>query len=159
MTVENITISLADAQATEQCGRRLASLSVYPVWYYFSGPLGSGKTTLISAFLRHLGVTDIIKSPSFSIVEPYTTSQGDIYHFDFYRLTDPMELEAIGWWDYFHSDHSCLVEWPEHGGDILPEPDVYGTFSFARGQHMLHLSAHREKGLALLGQLNEYPAD
>ena len=85
------------------------------------GSMGAGKTTFIKAICRNLGVTDIVNSPTFSIVNEYRTTGGEsIYHFDFYRLKSTAELLDIGYEDYFFSDTYCFLEWPEKIEELLP---------------------------------------
>ena len=86
---------------------------------YMSGELGAGKTTLARGILRGLGHAGRVKSPSFALVEPYTFSKLYLYHFDFYRFTDPRELGDAGFRDYFNPDSVCLVEWPENAAGML----------------------------------------
>lgn len=97
--------------------------------FYFQGEIGAGKTTLIRSLLRYLGVEGTIKSPTFSIMEPYMTGGFPIYHFDLYRLTSPEELEYLGWRDCFSGPALCCIEWPEHAKDYLPKPDLLITLT------------------------------
>ena len=87
------------------------------------GGLGMGKTTLARAALRDLGVTGVVRSPTYTIAEPYETRIGDIWHLDLYRLADPRELEFIAVRDLVADSVACLVEWPERGHGGMPEPD------------------------------------
>ena len=88
----------------------------------FCGTMGAGKTTLISAIMEHLGSTDNVTSPTFALVNQYSTDAGDaVYHFDFYRINRIEEVFDMGYEEYFYSGDLCLIEWPELIEDLLPE--------------------------------------
>ena len=91
---------------------------------YIKGNLGAGKTTLCRGVLCMFGFLGAVKSPTFTLIEPYELCKGTVYHFDLYRVTDPDELEYIGLEEYFVSESLCLVEWPERARDKLPEADL-----------------------------------
>ena len=98
----------------------LADIGERKVWLFF-GEMGSGKTTLIKAIGRHLGVKEVMSSPTFSLVNEYPTSaMKQIYHVDLYRLKDEKEVMDIGMEEYFNSGQLCLVEWPERLGSLTP---------------------------------------
>lgn len=94
--------------------------------YAFYGNMGAGKTTFIKAICQELGVEDIITSPTFSLVNEYTSNKLNepIYHFDFYRIKKIEEVYDMGYEDYFYSGHLCFLEWPELIEDLLPEDAV-----------------------------------
>ncbi len=88
------------------------------------GNLGAGKTTLVRHLLRALGVEGRIKSPTYAVVEPYTVRAGEVWHFDFYRFSDPREWEDAGFRDIFASAGLKLCEWPQNAAGVMPTPDL-----------------------------------
>jgi tRNA threonylcarbamoyladenosine biosynthesis protein TsaE len=130
---------LADEAATESLGAELAArVPVGVVW--LEGDLGAGKTTLVRGWLRALGHAGAVKSPTYTIVEPYQFGDTPVYHFDLYRLSDAEELEMIGGRDYFDPDALCLVEWPQRGGAALPSPTLVVTLQPADGGRRVTLT-------------------
>lgn len=97
--------------------------------FAFYGKMGAGKTTFIKAVCEELGVTDVVTSPTFAIVNEYRSdSTGElIYHFDFYRINKPEEAYDFGYEDYFYSGALCFIEWPELIEELLPEDTVKVT--------------------------------
>ena len=123
---------------------------------YLSGDLGAGKTTLVRGLLRAYGVQGAVKSPTYTIVEPYEEPGFNIYHFDLYRLSDPEEVEFLGVFDYFDETNLCLIEWAEKGNGFLPCPDLKLALLVegrARRIHWQACTAHGERIASRLSQL------
>lgn len=92
---------------------------------YFEGDLGAGKTTLVRSVFRNLGITGAIPSPTFSIMETYTTPDGlELLHLDLYRIENPQELALIGLDEFTKDDWAWFIEWPQNGADIIPDADM-----------------------------------
>ncbi len=117
---------LADAAATEAKGARLArALSPRAgAVVYLQGTLGAGKTTLVRGWLRALGVSGTIRSPTYTLVEPYDIGGRSLLHLDLYRLSSADELEQLGLYDNSPEHSLWLIEWPERGAGQLPPPDL-----------------------------------
>jgi len=88
------------------------------------GDLGAGKTTLVKAIVAQLGSEDVVKSPTFGLVNAYHGTPGEIYHFDFYRIRELVEVFDLGYEEYFDSGNYCFIEWPEMIGPLLPDNAV-----------------------------------
>jgi tRNA threonylcarbamoyladenosine biosynthesis protein TsaE len=134
----------------EALGARLATRLRSGLLVYIRGVLGAGKTTLVRGMLRGLGHRGGVKSPTFTLVEPYAFDAFTLNHFDLYRLKNPEELEFMGIRDYLGGDGVCLVEWPERGGNVLPEPDLDVMIEPVHIGRTVVLTAHREQGASIL---------
>ena len=146
---EAATQAFAEALAGQPAiGRALIELQ---------GDLGAGKTTFVRHLLRSLGVQGRIKSPTYAVVEPYTLSPPtrqpalNIWHFDFFRFSDPREWEEAGFRDIFASPGLKLVEWPAKAGPHLPQPDLLLNIEvLANESRAITLTAHTATGAELL---------
>jgi len=155
---------LPHAAATEALGARLADAllgdaggsAVSPVAgdIHLSGQLGAGKTTLVRGLAHALGIEGPVKSPTYTLVEPYTRGAITLYHFDLYRLGDGEELEYLGARDAFAERALVVIEWPERAEGWLPEPDLQVHLSIAGSGRDADLSARTTKGEALLAILD-----
>lgn len=122
-------IVVTDPEAMEQLGSRLSRYAYAGMQIHLSGDLGAGKTTLVRGFLRGLGHAGTVKSPTYTLVESYRLETFEIYHFDFYRVKHPDEIEAIGFRDYRSDGAICLIEWPEMAGRNIGQADLLIRFA------------------------------
>lgn len=146
----NCIIDLPTVFESERIAARLADGLISPLTLALSGEIGSGKTTLIRAMLRALGVKAAIKSPTFTLVESYQMSLFQIHHFDLYRIQDEAELEYIGFRDYFSKDAVCCIEWPEHVPGLLEQVDIHFELTLQNAGRKMRVSAYSPEGLNLL---------
>ena len=121
--------TLRDEAGTVAFGGRLARALAPGLLLTLTGDLGAGKTTLCRGIVQGLGHSGAVKSPTYTLVEPYEHTRMTVYHFDLYRLGHPEELELLGFRDYLRGDCLCLVEWPERGGGFLPAADLAITMA------------------------------
>jgi len=117
-------IDLPDEAATLRLGGAFAPGARNGLVLHLRGELGSGKTTLVRGLIRALGSTERVRSPTYTLLEHYTISRLNLYHFDFYRFHDPAEWLNSGFQEHFGPDALCVVEWPERAGTTLAPPDV-----------------------------------
>ena len=147
------SLELADEAATVAAGEHLGAQLTPPAVLCLHGDLGAGKTTFCRGVLRAFGHRGAVKSPTYTLVEPYEMPAVSVYHFDLYRLGDPEELEYMGLRDYFNDRSVCLIEWPERGAGILPAPDIQVTIrQQGHGRHLM-LEANTERGQQIITKL------
>ena len=146
-----LNLNLPDAAATRAVGAALAAGAAPGRVLHLSGELGAGKTTLVRGLLQALGHAGRIKSPTYTLVEPYEGSSLNLYHFDFYRFDNKSEWLSSGFADYFNPGSVCIVEWPERAGEALAPPDLRVRLDFdgeARRASLAPLSAAGQAWLA-----------
>ncbi len=144
---------LDSAAATEKLGSRLASVLAPGCVLYLRGDLGAGKTTLARGLLRGLGHRGTVKSPTFTLVEPYQLEEWRLFHWDLYRLADPEELEYLGLRDQLDGEAALLIEWPERGRGELPAADLDVALSYAGEGRTCRVEARSSAGQAMLARL------
>lgn len=155
----SFSIDLADTAATEALGACLAHALAPGLTLFLDGDLGAGKTTLVRGALRALGHAGKVKSPTFTLLESYAISSLNfpLYHFDFYRFTDPDEFIEAGLDEYFGQTGDaagvCLVEWPDKAGGHLPPPDLCIALAVVGEARRARLSACSERGRTCLDRL------
>ena len=138
------------AEAMEELGSRLGKACLRGTRLYLQGELGAGKTTFVRGFLRAKAYQGSVKSPTYTLVEPYELQDENIYHFDLYRLNSAEELEDIGFRDYFDGEGISLVEWPEKAESVLEKPDLSIIISIKEAARSLELQAFSSVGKDLL---------
>ena len=148
-----VKILLANEAETIAFGASIARLCQSATTIFLHGDLGAGKTTMTRGFVQQLGHSGNVKSPTYTLVEPYTLADWNIYHFDLYRLADPEELEFMGIRDYFADDCLCLIEWPQRGEGFLPAADLNITLSYVGEQREVVVEGNTPLGLTMVEQL------
>lgn len=149
--------TLKDEAATVAFGHKIAiSISDHisgPLAIYLYGDLGAGKTTLTRGIVTGFGFNGRVKSPTYTLVEPYELAQRTIYHFDLYRLGDPEELEFMGIRDYFTDNALCVIEWPQQGEGFLPTADISVNLMYVEQHRQIKLTSSTPQGEKLLNLL------
>lgn len=126
--MQELVTHLRDEGATDALGSALARILAPGLAIFLHGELGAGKTALARAMLHAAGHAGRVKSPTYTLVEPYAIRlddrQVDLFHFDLYRMGDAREFLDAGFRDYFNENAICIVEWPEKAEGALPQPDI-----------------------------------
>jgi tRNA threonylcarbamoyladenosine biosynthesis protein TsaE len=149
MRQPGLTLELPDAAATDAVGRLLA-VSIpdtsNELLLTLDGELGSGKTTLARALLHALGVSGAVRSPTYTLVEPYDLDRGLVLHLDLYRLGDEEELDLLGYRDLRAGSRLTVVEWPARGGRALGTPDLAASLAYLKQGRRLELAPGTRAG-------------
>ncbi|WP_417598155.1 tRNA (adenosine(37)-N6)-threonylcarbamoyltransferase complex ATPase subunit type 1 TsaE [Oceanospirillum sp.] len=153
MSSDMVNILLPNEQAQVMFGEKLGRACAGSGVLFLQGTLGMGKTTMTRGILAAYGHQGAVKSPTYTLVEPYETEMAQVYHFDLYRLADPEELEYMGIRDYFDEQALCVIEWPDKGEGILPVPDIELTLTKEGDGRAAALKAYTAKGAEILAQL------
>ncbi|WP_133179559.1 tRNA (adenosine(37)-N6)-threonylcarbamoyltransferase complex ATPase subunit type 1 TsaE [Shewanella decolorationis] len=148
-----LTFQLNNEDETIAVGQKLARHIQAPLTLYLTGDLGAGKTTLSRGLIQGLGHKGAVKSPTYTLVEPYELDGVEVYHFDLYRLNDPEELEFMGIRDYFTDRSLCIVEWPDKGHGLLPDADIHLHLNYVNQGREIQIRALTESGKKLLAAI------
>lgn len=153
MSLADVSFQLTDSAATVALGGRLAEKLRSGGVVFLQGTLGAGKTTLTRGILHGLGHTGAVKSPTYTLVEPYELAGIKVFHFDLYRLGDPEELEYMGIRDYFLEQNLCIVEWPSRGAGLLPDPDLSIELTVSGTGRLARLQSSTSRGESIMQSL------
>lgn len=148
---------LPDEAATIGLGKRLAAALAAPAVIFLYGELGAGKTTLCRGLLHALGHRGAVKSPTYTLVEPYELPGWRVYHFDLYRLGDPEELEYLGMRDYLGAGAVLLIEWAERGVGHLPPADIELRLDMRDHGRQVSWRASTPRGVEIIARLEAGP--
>lgn len=148
-------IYLEDPQATAVIGGALGkAIGDQRLVVYLQGDLGAGKTALCQSIIKSYGYDGRVKSPTYTLLEPYALENSLIYHFDLYRLADPEELEFVGIRDLDAEQALFLVEWPDKGQGFLPEADLQLTMKVQSPGRMLYIHGLSDAGRAVIAAID-----
>ncbi len=148
----NNAMLLENEAATLAAGAQFSQYAFAGLTIYLHGDLGAGKTTFTRGFIQGLGFVGKVKSPTYTLVEPYVLKHLSVYHFDLYRLVDAEEWEAAGFREYFNAYSICMIEWPEKAGHLLPEPDIHVHLLHHQTQRTIQFLAGTEQGQRCLAR-------
>lgn len=156
--MQHFTAYLPDESATADFGAALARAVAPGLVIYLHGDLGAGKTALTRALLRAAGYTGTVKSPTYTLSEPYRVELNgaavNVIHYDLYRMSSPEEFLDAGFREDFDGKNICIVEWPEKGEPVLPPPDVRVLLNVSGLGRAVELQALSPQGLLCLDRLS-----
>lgn len=153
MMTEVHQCELANEKETLELAKKFSQALQTPLVVYLEGELGAGKTAFCRGVIQALGHSGTVKSPTYTLVEPYQSGAWRIHHFDLYRLADPEELEYMGIRDYFAEDTLNFIEWPDKGYGWLPGADIEIRIEYAGNGRKIAFSALTEAGLRIIKTL------
>jgi len=153
---KEFSVEILSEANTQNFAKRLAPLLKTPLWVELEGSLGAGKTTLTRYVLRQLGHHGSVKSPTYTLVEPYRVNNHDFFHFDLYRLGEPEELDYLGIRDYLNTDSMAFVEWPSKGKGFLPQADLKISITMETHKRTFKVIAITEQGQHIVNQLGSH---
>ncbi len=149
-----LTLEANGEREQQRVGAALAASLAPPCVVYLEGDLGAGKTTLVRGLLRARGHLGAVRSPTYTLMEPYPLGEGTLWHLDLYRLGDPEELEYLGLRDLMDENALLLVEWPERGAGVLPPPDLVIRIAHRKEGRALEMESRTPAGEAVLTRLS-----
>ncbi len=148
--------TLVDESATVAFGKSLISAISGACIIWLHGDLGAGKTTLSRGIIQGAGHQGNVKSPTYTLIEPYELETRNIWHFDLYRLADPEELEFMGVRDYFAGNNIAIIEWPERGQGVIPQPDLDITMLYKEEQRVIRINPLTDIGRRITTSLSQH---
>jgi len=159
--MRHFTAQLHDEAGTIALGAALARALTPGLTLYLHGDLGTGKTTLTRALLHAAGYSGHVKSPTYTLAEPYRVHIGgrdiDVIHFDLYRMASAEEFLDAGFREHFNDDNICIVEWPENAASVLPAADINLFLKLCGNGREVELHALSDQGLQCLDRLKFAP--
>lgn len=159
--MRHFSTHLHDESATAALGASLARALAPGMSIYLHGDLGAGKTALTRALLHAAGHAGHVKSPTYTLAEPYSVVIGgapvDVIHFDLYRMASAEEFLDAGFREHFNAHSICIIEWPENGDPVLPQPDIEVFLTVAGAGRNVELHALSDKGFQCLARLKFAP--